>query len=90
MQNPSSTAKQLTFYKLEKHLSFRQQLNSFAKIGDKSKLMFLRTITGTLSRLVSLLRIKAFDKPGNFLCHYRDITNFVLHEKRKVRKSIIK
>lgn len=37
---------------LEKDFSFKQRLNSFAKIGDKSGLIFLRTTTLILSGLV--------------------------------------
>lgn len=51
----------LTFYlDLEKRFSFRQRLNNFARIWEKSQIWFLVT---------SLHRVDSFDKSANFPLH---------------------
>lgn len=50
-----------TFHRLGKYFCFRQQLNSFGKIGDSSGLRFLRTTTVIFFWINSLYRVKAFD-----------------------------
>lgn len=57
-------------HRLGKHLVFRQQLNSFAKIVDNSRLIFLRTNIEILFRPVAFLESKKLE---NFPYHDRDI-----------------
>lgn len=59
----------------------RQWLNRFAKIGDHSGSRYLRSTTRILSRPV----VKAFDKSGNYLSWYRNVTKLVLREVGEVR-----